>query len=118
MTVDYEALLRDTKAKIDLLALAVDYAAAGINSQTHPRAQANVAIADKKLQQIIDWFDNRAISPGDIPAFIQFLDREIASAQSYLAASTEKTSDDKWWGVGLLVMVILAVAAAVKVWLF
>lgn len=124
MEITLTAFLCDAKSKIDLLATAVDYAAAGVSSKTRPHSCPNVKAADQKLQNLLDWYDelersNRKSIPAcEATVLTEFLDREIAGAQYLLSAVSEKKSDRGWLGYVMLAMVLVVVAAAAKVWLF
>ncbi len=108
MEVTMQDFLVKAKAKIDLLATAVDSASVGLNCESHPRAQASVAIADTKLKKLCYWYGSlesssqKTLPAEDAAVLNEFLDREIAGAQSYLAGSSDKISGDYWWTVGLL----------------
>lgn len=118
MEMTLTEFVADAKAKIDLLAMAIDSATHGITADSHPRAQANIALADKKLAKLRNFLQRIAIAapfetkPEDIAVFKEFLEREIAGAQSYLSGASEKVSSDRNWTIGLAFL-----AAAIIVFL-
>lgn len=123
MEITANVFLSDARAKLDLLAMAVDYAAAGINAKS-PHSCPNVKAADQKLQDLLAWYDSversgrQSIPADEAEMLFEYLDREIAGAQNLLGAVSQTTPDKVWWHNLLLVMAIIAATAAIKVWFF
>ncbi len=115
MEITFKEFLAQAKTKIDLLALAVDSASHGLNAESHPRAQANIAMADKKLTKLRLFYSRLESSaaidmkPEDVSVFEEFLNREIAGAQSSFAGTNDVVKTTKPWAVGLLLLAALVV---------
>lgn len=111
MELTFKEFLAQAKTKIDLLALAIDSASHGLTVESHPRAQANIAMADKKLFKLRLFYsrlENSAaidMKSEDVAVFEEFLSREIAGAQSYLSGAKDVVKTDKPWAIGLLLLV-------------
>ncbi|QQR56008.1 MAG: hypothetical protein IPG59_13435 [Candidatus Melainabacteria bacterium] len=118
MEMTFKEFLAQAKIKIDLLALAVDSASHGLNVESHPRSQADIAMADKKLTKLRLFYsrlENSAaidMKPEDVAVFEEFLNREITAAQSYLSGTNDVAKTYKPWAIGLL----LLVAALALLW--
>ncbi len=110
MEMTFKEFLVQAKTKIDLLAIALDSASHGLTVQSHPRAQANIAMADKKLSKLRLFYnrlENSAaidMKPEDVAVFEEFLNREIAVAQGYLSGANDVVKTDKPWAIGLLLL--------------
>lgn len=115
MKIFLDDFKQEAKSKIEQLAMAIDSASHGLNSQSHPRAVQNLAIADNKLKKLQFWHQNLQkssvllIAVEDVAVMREFLDREILAAQSYLSGADENVSSSKWWGIALVVLLVAGV---------